>query len=235
MARARRGGPLPAPRESAIARAANLEVSQLAGVDEVGRGCLFGPVWAAAVMLPPQALEGLRSLGVTDSKVLTARRRAALLPVIESQLLARGYGQASAREIDSLGIRPATELAMLRALQRLPYSPAHLLVDGSLPLRSWSGSQQCVVAGDSHCLTIACASILAKEGRDALLQRLDALWPGYGLAAHKGYGTRQHRDALKALGPSPLHRLSFLSPELRSLPGIAIDGSPVPAADRPAP
>ena len=234
MARARRGGPLPAPRESAIARAANLEVSQLAGVDEVGRGCLFGPVWAAAVMLPPQALEGLRSLGVTDSKVLTARRRAALLPVIESQLLARGYGQASAREIDSLGIRPATELAMLRALQRLPYSPAHLLVDGSLPLRSWSGSQQCVVAGDSHCLTIACASILAKEGRDALLQRLDALWPGYGLAAHKGYGPRQHRDALKALGPSPLHRLSFLSPELRSPLGIAIDESPARAADRPA-
>lgn len=230
---ARRGGPLPAPRESAIARAAGLAVPQLAGVDEVGRGCLFGPVWAAAVVLPPQALEGLRSLGVTDSKALTARRRAALLPVIERQLLARGYGQASAREIDALGIRAATELAMLRALQRLPQPPDHVLVDGSLPLRPWRGPQQCVVAGDRHCLTIACASVLAKEGRDALLQRLDARWPGYGFAAHKGYGTQQHRQALEKLGPTPLHRLSFLSPELRAAPGGATGESPRPAAGPP--
>ncbi|MEB3176302.1 MAG: ribonuclease HII [Synechococcus sp.] len=229
----RRPKTLPPLLEHGIAAQAGLALAQLAGVDEVGRGCLFGPVWAAAVVLPPQAFEGLRSLGVTDSKALSAKRRAALLPVIESQLLAFGYGQASAQEIDAKGIRVATELAMLRALQRLQQPPAHLLVDGSLPLRPWPGSQECVVAGDRHCLTIACASILAKQGRDALLQRLEQRWPGYGLAKHKGYGTREHRDALLRLGPTPMHRLSFLSAELRQPAGGASAENPAPAGAPP--
>ena len=188
----------------------------VAGVDEVGRGCLFGPVWAAAVILRAEAFEQLPALGLTDSKALSARRRQALLPEIYSHCLSFGLGQASAACIDRIGIRAATELAMLRALQRLHPIPDHVLVDGSLPLRPWSGSQETVVAGDSHCLAIACASILAKEGRDALLQRLDLQWAGYGLAAHKGYGTKQHRQALLQWGPTPLHRLSFLAPELKS-------------------
>ena len=226
---------LPPLLEPGIAAQAGVALAQLAGVDEVGRGCLFGPVWAAAVVLPPQAFKGLRSLGVTDSKALSAKRRAALLPVIQRQVLAFGYGQASAHEIDANGIRVATELAMLRALQRLQQPPAHVLVDGSLPLRPWPGSQECVVAGDSHCLTIACASILAKQGRDALLQRLDQRWPGYGFAQHKGYGTLAHRDALKRLGPTPMHRLSFLNADLRRPTAAATAESPAPTAAPPAP
>ena len=188
----------------------------VAGVDEVGRGCLFGPVWAAAVILRAEAFAHLPALGVTDSKALSPKRRQALLPEIHSHCLSFGLGQASAACIDAVGIRAANELAMCRALQRLRPSPEHVLVDGSLPLRPWSGSQETVVAGDRHCLAIACASILAKEGRDALLQRLDQRWPGYGLASHKGYGTKQHRQALLQMGPTPLHRLSFLAPELKS-------------------
>lgn len=180
-----------------------------AGVDEVGKGCLFGPVWAAAVILKPQAFAELPGLGVTDSKALSAKRRAALLPLIQPQLETFGYGQASAAEIDRLGIRAATELAMLRALQRLQLMPELLLVDGCLRLRPWQGEQETVVRGDSSCLAISCASILAKQARDALVERLALVWPGYGLEQHHGYGTLKHRQAIAKLGPSPLHRLSF--------------------------
>lgn len=191
----------------------------LAGVDEVGRGCLFGPVWAAAVVLQPQASGRLTGLGVTDSKLLSPRRRAALVPEILVMAEAYGFGQGSAEEIDRLGIRGATELAMLRALQRLPQPPALVLVDGNLPLRPWPGPQQTLVRGDSLNLSIACASILAKQGRDALLERLAQRWPAYGFDRHRGYGTRQHRQALLAHGPTPLHRHSFLAPELRGAVG----------------
>ena len=181
-----------------------------AGVDEVGRGCLFGPVFAAAVVLTAEAAACLAAAGLTDSKKLSARRRGALVPLIRQQATAWGLGQASAAEIDRWGIRQATEWAMLRALQRLPAPPALLIVDGVLPLRGWSGEQLTLIGGDSLCGAIAAASVLAKEERDALMRRLALRLPGYGLERHAGYGTALHRQALLQLGPSPLHRRSFL-------------------------
>ncbi len=192
-----------------------------AGVDEVGRGCLFGPVFAAAVLLDGAAATRLAALGVTDSKQLTGRRRQHLLPFIVTGVQRWGLGQASAREIDAHGIRAATELAMLRALQRLPQPPPLVRVDGVLPLRLWSGPQTCLVRGDQLDVAIAAASIVAKQARDGLMERLDRRWPTYGLAAHKGYGTERHRQALADHGPCPLHRRCFL----RSL---------LPAADHSA-
>jgi len=180
------------------------------GVDEVGRGCLYGPVFAAAVQLPAAALPPLSAAGLTDSKRLTARRRAALVPAIEHWATALALGQASAAEIDRLGIRRATELAMLRALQRRPWQPSLVIVDGNLPLRLWPGEQCTLVAGDRHCLAIAAASVLAKQARDGLMARQALRHPGYGLERHAGYGTLLHRQALAALGPTPLHRHSFL-------------------------
>ena len=182
----------------------------VAGVDEVGRGCLFGPVFAGAVVLEADNAGRLQQAGLTDSKQLSARRRESLVPLIEREAEAWGLGQASAREIDLLGIRPATELAMLRALQRLPHRPELVLVDGNLPLRPWLGEQRSIVAGDQHSPAIAAASVIAKQSRDALAQRLSRRFPGYGLERHAGYGTAQHRQALLDLGPSALHRRSFL-------------------------
>ena len=152
--------------------------STVAGVDEVGRGCLFGPVFAAAVVLEPAPADRLRAAGLTDSKKLSVRRREQLVPLIEAQALAWALGQASAREIDRQGIRRATELAMLRALQRLPQRPELVLVDGNLPLRLWTGPQETVVSGDMHVLSIAAASVLAKQSRDHLIQRLALSFPG---------------------------------------------------------
>lgn len=181
-----------------------------AGVDEVGRGCLFGPVFAAAVVLDREAIARLLSAGLTDSKKLSPSRRAALVPLIQSQARASAVGQASAGEIDRHGIRAATERAMHRALDRLPQPPQLLLVDGVLPLRGWSGEQRTLVAGDQRCAAIAAASVLAKEARDELLRRLSGRYPGYGLERHVGYGTAAHRQAILRLGPTPLHRRSFL-------------------------
>jgi ribonuclease HII len=179
-------------------------------VDEVGRGSLYGPVFAAAVVLPATALAPLVLAGLNDSKKLTPGRRRSLEPLLRRHAHAWALGQASAAEIDRWGIRTATERAMLRALQRLPRPPLRLLVDGVLPLRDWPGTQVTVVGGDGRCAAIAAASVLAKEGRDALLRRLAERHPGYGLERNAGYGTAQHREAIRRLGPSPLHRRSFL-------------------------
>ena len=184
--------------------------SQVAGVDEVGRGCLFGPVFAAAVVLDEVAEQRLWKAGLTDSKKLSAKRRASLVPLIEQHCLTRGLGQASAHEIDAVGIRGATERAMLRALQKLEHSPNVVLLDGNLPLRLWSEPQKTLVGGDSRSAAIAAASVLAKEARDALIRRLSNRFPGYGLERHAGYGTALHREALLALGPTSMHRRSFL-------------------------
>jgi ribonuclease HII len=168
-------------------------------------------VFAGAVILPDSAHTTLASVGLTDSKKLTARRRAQLVPLIQQHAEAWALGQASAREIDQLGIRTATERAMLRALQRLAGpAPALVLVDGVLPLRLWSGVQRTVVRGDSEHLEIAAASVLAKQARDALITRLALRYPAYGLERHAGYGTALHRQALLKLGATPLHRRSFL-------------------------
>ncbi len=190
--------------------------SAIAGIDEVGRGCLFGPVFAAAVVLDGEAADALQAAGLTDSKKLTPRRRAVLVPRIEERSLAWALGQASAREIDGMGIRGATELAMLRALQRLPSRPELVLVDGTLPLRLWTGPQRTVVRGDSRSAAIAAASVIAKEARDALIRRLAVRFRGYGLEKHVGYGTALHREALLASGPTALHRRSFLTRLLKS-------------------
>ncbi len=184
---------------------------RIAGVDEVGRGCWFGPVFAGAVILPDAARPTLAAAGLTDSKKLTARRRSQLVPLIQQHACSWALGQASAREIDQVGIRAATERAMLRALQRLNGVPPDLvLVDGVLPLRLWSGPQQTVVRGDSEHLEIAAASVLAKQARDALITRLAQRYPSYGLERHAGYGTAVHRAAVLEAGPTPLHRRSFL-------------------------
>ncbi|MGC5197993.1 ribonuclease HII [Aphanothece microscopica] len=187
-----------------------MDPADCAGIDEVGRGCLFGPVLAGAVVLPAPAVQALLDDGLTDSKRLSARRRAALVPLIRQRAVAWALGQASASEIDRFGIRAATEQAMRRALAKLPQLPGLVLVDGVLPLRGWSGEQTTLVRGDSRCAAIAAASVLAKVARDELIVRLAGRFPGYGLERHAGYGTSQHREALRSLGPTPLHRLSFL-------------------------
>ncbi|MCT0229254.1 ribonuclease HII [Synechococcus sp. CS-1324] len=191
-----------------------------AGLDEVGRGSLFGPVFAGAVMLPAQALAPLAALGLTDSKDLSAGQRQRLVPQIHALAFAWALGQASAAEIDRRGIRWATEAAMLRALQRLPSTPALLLVDGVLPLRNWSAPQVTLVHGDRRCLAIAAASVLAKQARDALIQRLAERYTGYGLERNAGYGTAVHRQAILRIGPTALHRQSFLR-RLLSAPGTS--------------
>ena len=206
------------PRIRAAAAAAPLpqadmdpSAESIAGVDEVGRGCWFGPVFAGAVVLTEVAAVELLAEGLTDSKALTVRRRARLVPLIEDAATAWALGQASAREIDALGIRSATELSMLRALQRLPTPLQLVLVDGVLPLRLWMGPQRTVVRGDSKCAAIAAASVLAKQARDGLIKRLASRFYGYGLERHVGYGTAIHRRALLDLGPTALHRRSFLT------------------------
>ena len=181
------------------------------GVDEVGRGCLFGPVFAAAVSLTDAADAELTALGLTDSKALSAKRRADLVPHIQAKASAWALGQGSAREIDAHGIRVATELAMLRALQKLPIQPELVLVDGVLPLRLWPGPQRTIVRGDSQEASIAAASVLAKVARDGLMCRLAERFPEYGFERHAGYGTALHRQALITSGPTALHRKSFLT------------------------
>jgi ribonuclease HII len=176
---------------------------------------------AGAVVLAAEALAPLADAGLTDSKKLTPRQRQALVPLIRSLAVQWSLGQASAAEIDRIGIRAATERAMVRALQRLPSRPQLLLVDGNLPLRGWSGSQRTLVRGDGRCLAIAAASVLAKQERDALIRRLARHHPGYGLERHVGYGTAEHRHALASLGLTALHRRSFLGRTMPlSIPGL---------------
>ncbi len=183
---------------------------EVAGVDEVGRGCLFGPVFASAVVLNKSAINLLRSAGLTDSKRLSPKKRATLVPLIKSASTAWSIGEASSHEIDNHGIRMATEQAMLRALQKLPTEPSLVLIDGSLPLRLWKGPQQNIIRGDSKFAEISAASVIAKEARDQLIKSMAKEFPEYGLDKHVGYGTKIHRDALILHGPTKLHRVSFL-------------------------
>lgn len=183
----------------------------IVGIDEVGKGSLFGPVFAGAVILGINAEAELTNEGLKDSKLLTAKRRARLVPLIQEKAQDWGLGQASSREIDSMGIRKATELAMLRALQRIENPIDTVLVDGILPIRLWKGKQKTLVRGESKSIAIAAASVLAKETRDALIKRLSNDYPEYGLKTNVGYGTKLHREVLLDLGPTPLHRQSFLT------------------------
>ena len=153
----------------------------IAGVDEVGKGCLFGPVFAAAVILSKSNEINLLSQGLKDSKKLSPQKRNDLVPLIKKNSISWAIGQASAREIDSIGIREATEKAMLRALEKFPSPPDLILVDGLLPIRLWTGKQQTQVTGESHFASIAAASVLAKEARDELITRLANKYNLYGL------------------------------------------------------
>lgn len=185
----------------------------MAGVDEAGRGPLAGPVVAAAVILPCDRRR-LRALdGLTDSKQLTAAQRAAFVPVIQRTALAFGVGLATAPVIDEINILQATFLSMRRALRCLEGSFAiscdGVLVDGNRRIPDLIAPQWTIIKGDSLSLSIAAASVLAKEFRDALMIRLDATYPGYGFAQHKGYPTVSHRAAIQRLGPCVQHRMTF--------------------------
>lgn len=182
---------------------------QIAGVDEVGRGALFGPVVAATVILSDEASEQLVAQGMTDSKKLSPRRRLILMKQIRE--LATGFrvGMASVYEIDRLNILQASLLAMRRAVLGLPSAPQFCLVDGNQRIPSLPVLQRTVIKGDQSEPAIAAASILAKVWRDQLIVRLDQRYPGYDLASNKGYGSAKHRQALQKLGPTRQHRLSF--------------------------
>jgi len=195
-------------REAAAAGA-----TRLAGVDEAGRGPLAGPVVAAAFSAPLPWLEAeaSRSLdGLIDSKQLTAARRDRFYAILTAPVPGVSWAAAvvGPEEIDRLNILRATHLGMARALSELSALPDLALVDG-LPVRGLPCPHRAIVGGDASSLLIAAASVIAKVTRDRLMVEADALYPGYGFAAHKGYGTRAHLDALSRLGPSPIHRRSF--------------------------
>lgn len=184
----------------------------IAGVDEVGRGCLAGPVVAGAAILPASALENPPDWlsQVTDSKLLTPKKRDELQPLIEGWVVDSAIGVASVEEIDRLNIYYASHLAMERAIQGLrKVRPEFSLVDGNKVPKHLGVEAVPVVKGDMRCYSIACASILAKVWRDRLMVELDAQFPGYGLGAHKGYSTPVHQKALREKGATVIHRRSF--------------------------
>ena len=183
----------------------------IAGVDEVGKGCLFGPVFAGAVILSKENETILLSLGLKDSKKLSHRKRRNLVPLIKKNSIAWSIGQASAREIDLIGIREATEKAIIRALEKFTSPPNLILVDGILPIRLWPGEQKTQIRGESHFASIAAASVLAKETRDDLMKRLSPKYNLYEIEKNKGYGTENHRKNLIKAGLTKLHRKTFLS------------------------
>ena len=180
------------------------------GIDEVGKGAIFGPVFSAAVVLTEKNKFILKKLGVVDSKKLTPRKRKLLLPKILLLSSDYGIGQSSAREIDKHGIRVATELSMIRALKKLKEKPVELIIDGPLLLRPWRGIQKNIVSGDSKFISIGSASILAKVSRDNLMERLEKKYSGYLIFKNKGYGTKEHLSLIKKNGITNLHRKSFL-------------------------
>ncbi len=181
----------------------------LAGLDEAGRGAWAGPLVAAAVVLPPLAPEVSTSLaGVCDSKQMTPRQRERWVERIRAAALAVATGVASPGEVDELGPLGATRLAMGRALEGLPRRVEALLID-HLRLPESELPQVGIPAGDSQVLSIAAASVVAKVTRDRMMMDLTRRYPGYGFEVHKGYGTRQHREALQRLGPCAIHRISY--------------------------
>lgn len=201
----------------------------VAGVDEVGRGCLFGPVVAAAVILPEAVEHQLQAAGVTDSKRLAAAQRDDLAIAIQEVALSCTIGVASVREIDRLNILQASLLAMRRAIARLEPQPDFCLIDGNQKVPGLLLRQQTVVKGDQRSLAIAAASIVAKVWRDRLIARMAERYPHYDLATNKGYGTPKHRQAIRDHGITPYHRRSF-SPCQR-LNQTALSGNAPPNLD----
>ncbi len=184
------------------------DVRLVAGIDEVGRGALAGPVVAGVVVLPdiPDLISTLA--GVNDSKQMTAKARQHWADVIRETALLSAVGSATSAEVDELGIIPATRQAILRALASLDQQPEHLLID-HLSVPAAGLPETVLTKGDCRSLSIAAASILAKVSRDAVMVELDAEYPVYGFAGHKGYGTARHRTAIGEHGPCPFHRMSF--------------------------
>jgi len=177
--------------------------TRIAGIDEAGRGALFGPVVAAAVILNPRR----RIVGLDDSKKLTAERRTLLAARIREHALACAVAEIDAGRIDAWNILQASRQAMTAALGQLALVPDYLLIDAmelDVPIE-----QKSLIKGDAKSISIAAASILAKTHRDTRMDEWDGVYPGYGFAQHKGYGTPEHLEALKRLGPTPLHRHSF--------------------------
>lgn len=186
-------------------------VGRVAGVDEVGRGPLAGPVVAAAVVLPRTPSGNPVRAGwiaeLRDSKLLTAAQRERLAEVILRECDC-AIAQVSAQVVDQINIRQATRLAMLRAIENLPASPEAVIIDGNDHIDGGT-EQRSIPGADASCVSVAAASIIAKVARDRIMCDLDARFPGYGLATNKGYATRDHRDALARLGYTNIHRLSF--------------------------
>ncbi len=188
----------------------------VAGIDEAGRGCWAGPVMAGAVILPAESGIAERLKGVRDSKLMTPAERETMYDVIIREASAWAVGEADNSEIDRIGILNATKNAMKRAIAGMGKKPDHLLID-YVRLHDVPTPQIGLKHGDMLCLSIACASVLAKVTRDRWMETAAAeLYPQYGFGQHKGYGTRQHMDALRQYGPCPIHRMSFrpLSEEL---------------------
>lgn len=175
------------------------------GIDEAGRGPLAGPVFAAAVILPP----GLENIGINDSKKLSEKKREQLFNIITEKAIAWAVASASEKEIDELNILNATFLAMKRAVEALPVKPDFALVDGNR-YPNTGVREQCIIKGDSISISIAAASILAKVSRDRFLLELDREYPEYQFAKHKGYPTALHYELIEKYGISPVHRRSFL-------------------------
>ena len=198
-----------------------MEKTLTAGVDEVGRGCLAGPVLAAAVILDPAR----RIPGLADSKVLSAAQREALFPLIQQRALAWALGRAEVEEIDVLNIFQASLLAMRRAVLALDgVMVEHVLVDGTHCPTGLPCSAEAIVDGDAKIAAISAASILAKVTRDREMILLDQQYPDYGFAAHKGYATKQHRAAVQRYGRCSLHRVSFrVSEEVEVILGPVVN------------
>ncbi|OGT99431.1 MAG: ribonuclease HII [Geobacteraceae bacterium GWC2_48_7] len=176
----------------------------IAGIDEAGRGPLAGPVVAAAVILPPE----LYLEGVNDSKKLSPQKRECLYDVIMNQAISVGIGIGTPELIDQINILQATRYAMCQAVEQLIPAPDYLLIDGITQI-AVSRPQKTIIKGDSLSLSIAAASIIAKVTRDRMMTELDSIHPGYGFAAHKGYGCSSHMDAIRRLGPTAVHRFTF--------------------------
>ncbi|MBQ4409587.1 MAG: ribonuclease HII [Firmicutes bacterium] len=181
--------------------------SYIAGVDEVGRGPLAGPVVAAAVILP----RDFDVLGIDDSKKLSPKKREELFEVIKEKALAWAVGWVGPERIDEINILEATKEAMTQAVQGLSLQPDHVLIDGNFTVRALALPQTAIVKGDANSTSIAAASILAKVTRDRYMEEMDAVYPGYAFASNKGYGTKAHYDGLKAQGPTLIHRKTFIS------------------------
>ena len=198
----------------------------VAGIDEVGRGALAGPVVAGAVILPHPASLTWFEL-VRDSKELDYKKRETLFDSIMKEALAVGIGVVPPQVIDSINILKATKLAMIQAVEKLPKQPHFLIID-RVTLSQCPIPQKGITRGDKLCLSIACASIIAKVTRDRMMEEFDQTYPGYGFAQHKGYGTGKHLSCLERLGPSPIHRLYFAP--VRNL--ITSRGSTAPASEQ---